>query len=351
MTKNNSTYSTDSSQASSTSSLFTAAADNNPIAHSISNSMIHLGKKEGSIPLYSPQFYVACSIGGLLSCGSTHTLITPLDLVKCRKQVNPSLYSSLFNGLSTILRSPSGFRGLWEGWLPTAIGYSMQGACKFGFYEFFKKAYSDLAGEDFAYKNRTALYLAASASAEMIADVALCPMEALKVRMQTSATPFASSSTEGFRKIYATEGSSGFFKGLAPLWMRQVPYTMMKFAAFERTVEAIYSKILSRPKQEYSKIQQLGVTFAAGYWAGIFCAIVSHPADTIVSKLNNSHKAVDESTGKVVMRLCKELGFKGIWRGISTRIFMVGTLTALQWFVYDSFKVNFGLPTSGATKK
>lgn len=28
------------------------------------------------------------------------------------------------------------------------------------------------------------------------------------------------------------------------------------------------------------------ITFMSGYWAGIFCAIVSHPADTMVSILN-----------------------------------------------------------------
>lgn len=301
-----------------------------------------------AIAPYSPQFYLACSVGGLLSCGSTHTLITPIDLVKCRKQINPNIYSSLFNGLATILRSPGGGLGaLWEGWLPTAIGYSMQGACKFGFYEYFKKTYSELAGSEHAYKHRTALYLAASASAELIADVALCPLEALKVRMQTSTTPFATSSMEGFRKIYGAEGLNGFFKGLGPLWLRQVPYTMMKFAAFERTVEAIYSRILAKPKSEYNKLQQLGVTFVAGYWAGIFCAVISHPADTIVSKLNNSHKVGSDSSGRVISNLVKELGFKGIWRGLSTRIFMIGTLTALQWFIYDSFKVNIGLATSG----
>jgi solute carrier family 25 phosphate transporter 3 len=115
-----------------------------------------------------------------------------------------------------------GFRGLWVGWLPTSIGYSMQGLCKFGFYEFFKHKYTELAGFEFAQNNRTALYLAASASAEVIADVALCPMEALKVRMQTSATPFASSSYAGFQKIRQAEGAAGFFRGLSPLWMRQV---------------------------------------------------------------------------------------------------------------------------------
>ena len=60
-----------------------------------------------------------------------------------------------------------------------------QGAFKYGGYEYFKKFYSDLAGEQNAYKYKTALYLTASASAEFIADVALCPFEAVKVRMQS----------------------------------------------------------------------------------------------------------------------------------------------------------------------
>lgn len=56
-----------------------------------------------------------------------------------------------------------------------------QGLCKFGFYEIFKYYYSDLLGEENAYVYRTWLYLAASASAEFIADVALSPFESAKV--------------------------------------------------------------------------------------------------------------------------------------------------------------------------
>ena len=36
-------------------------------------------------------------------------------------------------------------------------------------------------GEEGAYQNQVVLYLAASASAEFFADIALCPMEAVKV--------------------------------------------------------------------------------------------------------------------------------------------------------------------------
>ena len=41
------------------------------------------------------------------------------------------------------------------------------------------------------------------------------------------------------QQIARTEGLYGFYKGLPPLWMRQIPYTMMKFACFERTVEMV----------------------------------------------------------------------------------------------------------------
>ncbi|KAJ0053252.1 hypothetical protein Pint_01266 [Pistacia integerrima] len=38
------------------------------------------------IEMYSPAFYAACTVGGILSCGLTHTTVTPLDLVKCNMQ-------------------------------------------------------------------------------------------------------------------------------------------------------------------------------------------------------------------------------------------------------------------------
>lgn len=61
-------------------------------------------------------------------------------------QVNPDKYKSIGNGFAVTVRE-DGVRGLAKGWAPTFIGYSMQGLCKFGFYEVFKIMYSDLLGE------------------------------------------------------------------------------------------------------------------------------------------------------------------------------------------------------------
>ncbi|KAE8705066.1 Mitochondrial phosphate carrier protein 3 [Hibiscus syriacus] len=88
------------------------------------------GKK---IEMYSPQFYAACTAGGILSCGLTHMAVTPLDLVKCNMQIDPAKYKSISSGFGVLLKE-QGLRGFFRGWVPTLLGYSAQGACKFGFY-------------------------------------------------------------------------------------------------------------------------------------------------------------------------------------------------------------------------
>jgi len=138
---------------------------------------------------------------------------------------------------------------------------------------------------------------------------------------------------------------NGFFKGLSPLWARQIPYTIVKFVAFERVVQMFYTHVFTKEKSSYGKGTQLGVTFSSGYIAGVFCAIISHPADTMVSILNK--RTSSKSTGSQIKEIYGEIGFPGLWKGLGTRIFMVGTLTCLQWVIYDSFKVACGLATTG----
>merc|ERR1712130_942937 len=151
---------------------------------------------DGMVEFGSNEYYAKCAVGGAISCGLTHTMIVPLDLVKCRMQVDKVKYPSLGTGFKV----------------------------------------------------------------------------------------------------------------------------------------TIYQYVVPKPREECTKSEQLTVTFAAGYIAGVFCAIVSHPADSVVSVLNKN----PESTAGQVL---KDLGPKGVWKGLVARIIMIGTLTALQWFIYDGVKV------------
>merc|ERR1712110_1035378 len=297
---------------------------------------LEMAESEYSCEVGTGKFYALCAVGGALSCGITHTAVVPLDLVKCRIQVDPAKYGGIGQGFKITL-AEDGLKGLAKGWAPTLIGYSAQGIGKFGFYEVFKLMYGNAIGEEAAYTNRMALYLAASASAEFFADMFLSPFEAMKVRIQTM-PGYANNMREAFAKMKAEPaGSNPFYKGLKPLWLRQIPYTMMKFSCFEKTVEIIYATVVPKPRAECTKGEQLMVTFAAGYIAGVFCAIVSRPADCVVSYMNKAQ-------GAAVGSAARDLGFKGMWAGLGPRIIMIGTLTALQWFIYDSVKVALRLP-------
>jgi solute carrier family 25 phosphate transporter 3 len=282
-------------------------------------------------------------IGGILSCGLTHTFVVPLDVVKCKVQVFPEKYKSLLKGLRTVT-AEEGARGLIVGWAPTLIGYSMQGFCKFGFYEIFKDFYMNLAGEENADKYKPLIWLAGSASAEFFADIALCPMEMVKVKVQTSPHgTWATKLIPATRQMISTPGTRFPFGSLVPLWSRQIPYTMAKFYFFERVVQLFYDKVFTNPKDTYSKQTQLSITFASGYIAGVICAIVSHPADNLVSQLGKAANA-----GKGVGKIINELGWYYLFtKGLGTRILMVGTLTGLQWWIYDTFKTAFGMGTTG----
>ena len=38
--------------------------------------------------VHDMSYYQKCMMGGILSCGITHTMVCPLDIVKCRMQVS-----------------------------------------------------------------------------------------------------------------------------------------------------------------------------------------------------------------------------------------------------------------------
>jgi len=288
-------------------------------------------------------YYAKCMGGGVLACGLTHALVTPIDVTKCNMQVNPAKYKGLASGLRTIA-AEEGAAALYKGWAPTLLGYSAQGLFKYGLYEMFKDIYGNALGEEINTKYKGLVWASASASAEFFADIALCPMEMTKVKIQTSVPgTFPTALSPALAAMKANPDFKYPFGSLVPLWSRQIPYTIAKFYFFEKVVQLFYTKVFTAPKESYAKSTQLGITFASGYTAGVICAIVSHPADTLVSLMSKP-----QNKGKGLGAIASEFGYGNLaTKGLGTRILMIGTLTGLQWWIYDSFKSVMGLGTTG----
>ncbi|KAF9582401.1 mitochondrial phosphate carrier protein, partial [Lunasporangiospora selenospora] len=203
--------------------------------------------------------YARFALAGAICCGVTHGALTPVDVVKTRIQLEPTVYNKIAqlelklefiwcwkkiftfrtksasaspaldcrsNTLNMLthhdfrLGMVASFRqvvkaegagALMTGFGPTFAGYFLQGAFKFGGYEFWK------------------IYLVSSGIAEFFADVALCPLEATRIRLVSQPT-FATGLVSGFSRILKEDGViRGFYSGFGPILLKQIPYTMAKF--------------------------------------------------------------------------------------------------------------------------
>lgn len=102
--------------------------------------------------------------------------------------------------------------------------------------------------------------------------------------------------------------------------IRRVPYTMAKFVVYERVAEAIYQRV---DKSKTSDGMQTLINLGSGLMAGFAAALVSQPADTMLSKINKTKGLPGEGTTTRLIKIAKELGLRGSYTGIGARLFMV----------------------------
>lgn len=301
------------------------------------------GKLDGAIEkvaAHTPEkptglgLYARFAFAGAVCCSVTHGALTPVDVVKTRIQLDPVVYNNgMVGGFRKVIAN-EGAGALLTGFGPTAAGYFLQGAFKFGGYELFKQQFINYLGYETASKNRTAVYLASSAMAEFFADIALCPLEATRIRLVSEPT-FASGLLSGFGKIARNEGLMAFYSGFGPILFKQIPYTMAKFVVYEKVSEVFYRNV---DKSTLSSGGVTGINLGSGLIAGFAAALVSQPADTMLSKINKTKGAPGEGTTSRLIKIGRELGFRGSFAGIGARLVMVGTLTAGQFAIYGDIK-------------
>lgn len=111
----------------------------------------------------------------------------------------------------------------------------------------------------------------------------------------------------------------------------RVPYTMAKFVVFEKVSETIYRNVDKNAASDGTKTV---INLGSGLIAGFAAAIVSQPADTMLSKINKTKGLPGEGTMSRLFKIAGELGFRGSFAGLGARLFMVGTLTAGQFAIY-----------------
>jgi len=94
---------------------------------------------------------------------------------------------------------------------------------------------------------------------------------------------------------------------------------------------------MGKSPSECTSGTNLSISLASGVIAGVASAIISHPADTLLSKVNKAGAGGDGTIFVRLMNIAKETGFVKLCTvGLLPRCVMIGTLTAGQFGIFDT---------------
>eukprot|EP01111_Echinosteliopsis_oligospora_P011953 TRINITY_DN4050_c0_g1_i1.p1 TRINITY_DN4050_c0_g1~~TRINITY_DN4050_c0_g1_i1.p1 ORF type:complete len:274 (-),score=61.62 TRINITY_DN4050_c0_g1_i1:49-870(-) len=149
-------------------------------------------------------YLMAAICAGTVCC----LVINPFWVLKIRI-ITSKTNMTLSQAFSTILHH-EGVSGFWRGVGPSLIGVS-EGAVQFVVYEYIKAVWPGGLGQ-----------LMAGAISRLISGIITYPYLLLRSAMQAQGCPYSSMSDAIFQ-IKAKEGMAGFYKGMGPNLIRNVP--------------------------------------------------------------------------------------------------------------------------------
>ncbi|GAA5842290.1 hypothetical protein JCM11251_003975 [Rhodosporidiobolus azoricus] len=292
-----------------------------------------------ALPSLTGPDYAKFFASGAACCLLSHGGMVPIDVVKTRMQLEPQLKKLGMVGTTRHIVAEEGMKGLATGFGSTAVGYFFQGGAKFAGYEFFKLKFAEMSGEN-AVRNRTAIYLGGAAVAEFFADILLTPLEAVRIRL-VSDRHYAANLATGFKRMASEGGVKELYAGFVPILAKQIPYAVGQFLVNELAHEAVYSRLSPEKKANLTGSEETAITLGCGITAGFAAAILSQPADTLLSQINKGQGGNGSAASKLIV-LAKQAGPVGLFAGLGPRMLMTAGLVSSQFYLYSLIKNALG---------
>lgn len=288
--------------------------------------------------------YGRFAAAGATGCALTHALVVPLDVVKTRLQTRPGKYSGFGDAAATIAREEGGGM-LLQGMGATIGGYLCYGISVYPGYELLKRVAFELAGAQGVLEYRVPLVLGAGALATMFTCLLITPWEAVRIRM-VERPDFAPDVARGFARYAEEGGAASLYDGLPPLMVRQVLFGMVKFLIFDSCSDAILAQLPADARA--GAAVALGVSLLSGAIAGVAAAVVSQPADVLLTRVaRGGGECAGALPGDVnqlrllqteALAIYRNYGPGGFYLGLGSRCLWSGAIIAGQFFLYDVFK-------------
>lgn len=159
--------------------------------------------------------------------------------------------------------------------------------------------------------------------------VVLTPCELIKIRLQLY--PSLNGVVDCVRHVYRHDGVTGFFRGLSPTLIREIPGNAVWFSTF-------YGARQFLAPEGDPTIAQVALS---GGLAGVTFALPYCPADRIKTCLQNGGSMSKWSPGAVIQQVYQTEGIRGFYRGLGVLLLKCVPANAVIFIVYENLRMMY----------
>jgi solute carrier family 25 ornithine transporter 2/15 len=274
----------------------------------------------------------SATIGSICCCYTGQ----PLDTLKVRMQTQPNIYKTIIQS-STKTIQEEGFRALWKGAVPTALGMAAENAMAFGVNEALKRAFpnndNDTDNNDPNKRPDLLKPFAMGMITGCCSALVLLPSEIIKAKTQVVTTG-TSSSSQIYNQMIQKQGMKSLFIGLDAQLARDASFYAVFFGGYELFCYTFRTLFPSIPDElNY---------FLSGGFAGMFGWTVAMPFD--VPKTNVQSRWDTKVLGSYIpemIRIGKERGIRGFYNGLGPTLVRAFPANAALFLGVESGKKFF----------
>lgn len=287
-------------------------------------------KVQANEPLMS-HVLIAGGLGGAMG----DTVMYPLDTIKTRQQGAPGVakYRTMASTTKSILREEGLIRGVYRGYSAALLGSFPSTMIFFGVYENTKRYFKPQGGFD-----ETLVHLGGGFLGDLVSSVVYVPSEVLKTRLQLQGpynNPFFKSGynyrglTDACKTIARTEGLSTFFYGYKATLIRDLPFSALQFAFYEK---------FRSSAQRYSGTTDisLGLELATGGAAGGLAGVLTTPLDVIKTRIQTQTDGKIHGTVQGLRYIAQNEGVLRVFSGVGPRLVWTSIQSSVMLVCYQA---------------
>ncbi|KAL2641582.1 hypothetical protein R1flu_009169 [Riccia fluitans] len=306
------------------------------------------------------------AVAGAIAGGVSRTVVSPLDVIKIRFQVQleptstrlralgarnvVSKYTGILQATKDIIRE-EGIPGLWRGNVPALLLVMPYTAIQFVVLQKFKSvaaSYSD--GDKNPKHSGVSMAYISGAVAGTVATIGSYPFDLLRTILACQGEPKVyPTMRSAFLGIRQSRGITGLYAGLTPSLVEIIPYAGLQFGSYDtlKRWTSAWNEKMGSPSDPHAENLTALQHFVCGLGAGTFAKVCCHPLDVVKKRFQieglQRHPRYGariqtkeyKSMRDAISRILAAEGLAGLYKGTLPSVVKAAPAAAITFVVYD----------------